>query len=78
MKKNILRIFLMVLILLWMRLVFGFSSDNSEASSGLSMSIAKFFTEKEEVLVILEPIIRKLAHLSEYAARTDFYFMGYF
>ena len=68
MKKNILRIVLIILILLWMWVVFGFSSDNGEISSGISYNIAKFFTETEEKAKQLEPIIRKLAHLSEYAA----------
>ena len=66
MKKNILRIFLIILILLWMRLVFGFSNDNAERSSGLSLRISKIFTSSEEKLEVLEPIVRKLAHLSEY------------
>lgn len=71
MKKKILRLTLIILILLWMKIVFGFSSDNAETSSGLSMKVAKFFTKNEEILVVLEPIIRKLAHLSEYAVRRN-------
>ena len=67
MKKNILRIFLIILILLWMWLVFGLSSDTGETSSGISYNIAKFFANTEEKAKKLEPIIRKLAHLSEYA-----------
>ena len=62
----IVRIVLMILIIIWMVLVFGFSSDNAEASSGLSYQIAKFFVHTEEKTKQLEPIIRKLAHLSEY------------
>jgi VanZ family protein len=50
-----------------MRIVFGFSSDNAETSSSLSKKIAMIFSKKEEVVLFLEPIIRKLAHLSEYA-----------
>ena len=78
MKKNILRIFLIILILLWMRLVFGFSSDNAERSSTLSLRISKIFTSNEEKLEIVEPIVRKLAHLSEYFVRPVFYFLVYF
>ena len=78
MKKNKLRVIIIILILLWMRLVFGLSGDNGEVSSSLSYRIAKFFTHQDETARVLEPIVRKLAHLSEYAARTDFYFMVYF
>ena len=68
MKKMIVRIVLMILIIVWMVLVFGFSNDNAEASSGLSYQVAKFFVHTEEKVKQLEPIIRKLAHLSEYMA----------
>ena len=76
-KKTIIRIIIIILILLWMRLVFGLSSDNAEESSNLSLRIARLFTKKEEVLVILEPVIRKIAHLSEYTAG-GFLFLGLF
>lgn len=66
------RIILIILILCWMRIVFGFSSDNAETSSNLSLRISRIFTKNEEVLVILEPIVRKIAHLSEYAVRRNF------
>ena len=68
MKKNILRVILIILIILWMMVVFGFSSDDAEVSSGLSYQIAKFFVHTEEKAKRLEPIVRKLAHLSEYMA----------
>ena len=71
-KITILRIILIILILLWMRLVFGFSSDNAETSSSISLRIAKFFVQDEEKAEILESIIRKIAHLSEYTARRIF------
>ena len=71
-KKIILRIFLIILILLWMWLVFGLSSDNAEESSSLSLKIAKLFTKDKSALKILEPFIRKLAHLTEYMARWIF------
>lgn len=78
MKKNILRIILIVLIILWMRLVFGFSSDDAETSSSLSFRIANFFVKNKEAAESLESVIRKIAHLSEYAARTDSCFMDSF
>ena len=50
-----------------MSIVVGFSNDNAEKSSSLSLRISKIFTNDDKVLSILEPIIRKIAHLSEYA-----------
>lgn len=47
-------------------MVFGFSNDNAEKSTGLSMKVSKIFTQDVETLKIIEPIIRKLAHLTEY------------
>lgn len=67
MTKNILRIILIILILCWMYVVFGFSSANGEKSSGTSLKIARLFSKDEEVVSKIEPIIRKIAHLSEYA-----------
>ena len=67
--KNIVikRIILLVLIILWAVFVFGFSSQTGNESSGLSRKIAELFFKTEEALAIAEPIIRKLAHFSEYA-----------
>ena len=61
------RIVLLVLIILWAVFVFGFSSQTGDESSGLSRKIAELFFHTEESLAIAEPIIRKLAHFSEYA-----------
>ncbi|MCI8310512.1 MAG: VanZ family protein [Clostridia bacterium] len=77
MKKNILRVVLLILIFLWMYVVFGFSKDSGEASSGLSTKIASLFSKNENVISAIEPIIRKIAHLSEYAAG-GFLFYGFF
>ena len=71
-KKIIIRIILIILILLWMWLVFGLSNDNAEKSSSLSLKISKIFTKDKKVLKTLEPVVRKLAHLSEYMARWIF------
>ena len=76
-KKLLIRIILIILILCWMRIVFGLSSDNAEQSSSLSLTIARWFSKKEEVLMILEPVIRKIAHLSEYTLG-GFLFYGFF
>ena len=72
MRKNILRIILVILILCWMLMVFNFSSHVGEKSSGISLKIARIFTQKEDTIRFLEPIIRKLAHLSEFAMRWFF------
>ena len=66
-KINILRIILVILILCWMYMVFSFSAADGETSSGLSLKVAEIFSNDEEVIEIIVPIIRKLAHLSEYA-----------
>lgn len=67
MKKNILRIFLIILILCWMYMVFGFSNASGEVSTGISMRFAELFIKNGEYIEIAEKIIRKIAHLSEYA-----------
>ncbi len=72
MKKNILKIFLIILICFWLATVFGLSNDNAEKSSGLSLKIAKIFSNDENVLKKLEPVIRKLAHLTEYMIGRNF------
>ncbi len=67
MKKNILRIFLIILIILWIISVFGFSNENAKQSSGLSLRVARLLSNNDEnVSKVLEPVIRKLAHLFEY------------
>ena len=66
-RINILRIILIILILCWMYMVFSFSAADGETSSGLSLKVAEIFSNDEEVIEFIIPIIRKLAHLSEYA-----------
>ncbi len=67
MKKKIIRIILLILIFLWMYIVFGFSNQNGEQSSGLSLRISMFITKNNtELAKTIEPLIRKLAHFSEY------------
>ena len=66
MKKIVIRIILIILILFWMYVVFTFSASTGDSSSSLSKSVASFFTNNEEIIEIIEPIIRKIAHLSEY------------
>ena len=77
MKKSILRIVIILLILIWMRIVFGFSSDNAEKSSSISFKISEFLVKSKEKAKIIQPYIRKIAHLSEYTAG-GFLFYGLF
>lgn len=65
-KRKILRIFIIILIVFWMRIVFGFSAQGSTESSNLSLMVASWFTKDIEVQEFLEPYIRKIAHFSEY------------
>ena len=68
MKKTIIRIILIILILLWMYIVFGFSGQNGEESSGISFKISMIITKNnEEIAKIIEQYVRKVAHFSEYA-----------
>jgi VanZ family protein len=58
---------LIVLIVIWMIGVFIFSNQSGEGSSGLSSKVALFIFKDESVATNMEPFIRKLAHMSEYA-----------
>lgn len=67
-KKTIItRIILLVLILIWVFLVYGFSNQSGTESSGISRMVAEFLFDSEELIEKAEPVIRKLAHFSEYA-----------
>ena len=61
------RIFLFLLICIWAVMVFNFSSQNGEESSGLSRKIVEIFIKSEEIVDKVEPYARKIAHFSEYA-----------
>jgi VanZ family protein len=64
---KVIRKVLIVLIIVWMIGVFWFSNQNGEGSSGLSSKISLFIFKDETVASNMEPVIRKLAHMSEYA-----------
>lgn len=75
MNKNFLRAILLILLLVTLFLIFGFSSQDAEESGGLSSSIAKFILKqinndkmegKQPILERTESIIRKVAHFSIY------------
>ena len=65
-KVKILRIILIILIILWTCLIFLFSSQDGGESSGISRKLVELFTKDPEVIDIVEPYVRQLAHFSEY------------
>ncbi len=65
-KIMIIRILLLVLIVIWAYVVFNFSSQDGEESSGLSRRVVEFFIKDEELVDKIEPYARKAAHFSEY------------
>lgn len=77
-KINILRGILIILLICIFNLIFGFSSQDGETSSGLSRKITEIVvqnvrlvqnlesSQKEKVFEKIEHIIRKLAHFSLY------------
>lgn len=65
-KIKVLRIFLLIVIIIWAFLVFNLSSQNGDNSSGLSRKVVEFFTNDESIIEKVEPYVRKLAHFSEY------------
>ncbi len=68
------KIILWILIILWMIIIFLFSSQNSEDSSRLSRGFLRNFilwflpeNINEDTVDFLEHILRKCAHMAEYA-----------
>ena len=78
MKKNVLRIILILLLLGTFYIIFGFSSQDGEKSGSLSRRITEKIAtlipqiqkeneiEKENIMNTMESIIRKMAHFSIY------------
>lgn len=78
MKIKILRVILIILLLCTFSVIFGFSSQDSKESSGISRRITIFLTqnikfiqekndiEKGQILHRIESVIRKIAHFSIY------------
>lgn len=78
MKKNILRIILIILLLGTFYIIFGFSSQDGEKSGSISRRITEKIAtlipqiqkeneiEKENIMNTMESIIRKMAHFSIY------------
>jgi VanZ family protein len=66
--RIVFRRILIVMLVIWMISVFGLSNQNGEASGNLSMKVANFFAHGDTVEAEnIEPIIRKVAHMTEYA-----------
>lgn len=77
-KINILRVILIILLIGTFSVIFGFSNQDSEESSGISRKVTEIITnpikslqekpeyEKEQVLSRIESIVRKIAHFSIY------------
>ena len=63
-----LRKICVVLIVIWMIVVFIFSHQTGEGSSGLSSKIAEFLFKNEQLAEKMEAFIRKGAHMAEYEA----------
>lgn len=60
---------LIILLVIWMVCVFALSHQNGEQSGGLSRKVAIFMAHgNAEQAERLEPVIRKAAHITEYAA----------
>lgn len=78
MKKNIIRVILIILLLGTFSIIFGFSSQDGEKSGGLSKKITEIIIskvpkieeldeiKKEEIMDRMEKVIRKIAHFSIY------------
>ena len=66
-KVKTLRIFLIILIVLWTWLIFSFSSQDGGESSGLSRKVVEFFVKDPDLVNKIEPYARKVAHFSEYS-----------
>ncbi len=65
-KKTVLRAIILALIIIWTLLIFKLSNQSGGESSNLSQKVASLFVVDEETIKMIEPYIRKLAHLSEY------------
>lgn len=66
--RLVVRKILMVLLVLWMIVVFCLSNQSGSESSNLSRKVANFFANGDTVKAEkMEPVVRKAAHMSEYA-----------
>lgn len=66
-KIKIIRTILLICIVAWAYIVFSFSSQDGDESSGLSRMVVDFFVKDPELADKVEPYVRKIAHFCEYA-----------
>ena len=78
MKTNIIRTILIVALIGTFSIIFGFSNQDSKTSGGISQKVTEFIikfipsiqqkeeNQREEVIDIIESVIRKIAHFSIY------------
>ena len=76
---NIKKAVCIILVIIWMSAIFSFSSQQGTGSSSTSKKVSKIIVniidikkqysnaKKEEIVEVIEPIIRKLAHYTFYA-----------
>lgn len=76
---NIRKIVSIILVLIWMSVIFSFSNQRGEGSGNTSRKISKVIVriidiqnrysdfEKDNLIEVVEPILRKIAHLTTYA-----------
>lgn len=80
MKKNIVKVLLIIIALAWMGVIFYFSHQNGTSSSKMSNNVTRWVvnvfvpnyntltkTEQTNILKNASYVIRKLGHYSEYA-----------
>ena len=65
-KKRI-RTILCILICIWLVIIFVFSQQDGDTSSGLSMKISKLIFKSDETAKSMEVYVRKVAHMLEYS-----------
>lgn len=75
---NLKKIISIILVVVWMSAIFGFSNQQGEGSGNTSRKVCEVIInildinnqyteiEKEEIIKIIEPFIRKVAHYSIY------------
>ena len=76
---NIKKIVSIIAVLIWMSIIFGFSNQQGEGSGNTSRKISAVIVkiidvknrysdlEKDNLIEVVEPILRKIAHLTTYA-----------
>lgn len=76
---KIKKVIYVILVIIWMSVMFGFSNQQGTGSSSTSKKVSQIIvniidinkqysdTQKEEIIEVIEPIIRKLAHYTFYA-----------